>query len=139
MEDWDADLSPCNFANHSFPAERSSFIFGQHCSHPFDSRHSALFYLPLTSRPLEPEDPFATPHVFGRPERGTAAPKVCDTLASDEFRANLWCGMSSDRETQIFSRCPPESCFPFRATGAKIQNNCNRSNIGFQAIQRNRG
>ena len=26
MEDWDADLSPCNFATTKFPAERSSFI-----------------------------------------------------------------------------------------------------------------
>ena len=29
--------------------------------------------------------------------------------------------------------------FPFRATGPKIQNNLNRSKVGFQAIQKNWG
>ena len=39
MEDWDADLSPCNFATTHFPAEGSSFITLELRDHPFDSLH----------------------------------------------------------------------------------------------------
>ena len=40
MEDWGADLSPCDFATTHFPAERSSFITLKLRDHPFDSLHS---------------------------------------------------------------------------------------------------
>ena len=44
MEDWDADLSPCNFATSHFRAERSSYLL-QLRDRPFDSLH-LKFYLP---------------------------------------------------------------------------------------------
>ena len=55
MEDWDADLSPCNFVTTHFPAERSSFITLSHCN--FATTHLTAcildFYLPSTSRPMK--------------------------------------------------------------------------------------
>ena len=47
MEDWDADLSPCNFATAHFPAEISSFISLQHLTDL-----SLVGYLSVTSRPM---------------------------------------------------------------------------------------
>ena len=44
MEDWGADLSPCNFATPHFPAERNSFISLYLCDCPL---------LPRTSRPMK--------------------------------------------------------------------------------------
>ena len=51
MEDWGADLSPCNFATTHFPAERSSFITRDH---QFDSLHSE-FLSPLNFATHETE------------------------------------------------------------------------------------
>ena len=61
MEDWHADLSPCNFATTHFPAERSSLISLQLRYHPFDSLHSEVLS-PLNLATHEMEDPSATPH-----------------------------------------------------------------------------
>ena len=63
MEDWDANLSPCNFATAHFPAERSSLINLQLRDHPFDSLHSE-FLSPLNFATHETEDPFATPQII---------------------------------------------------------------------------
>ena len=63
MSDWDADLSPCNFATTHFPAERSSLISLQLRDHPFDSLHFACLS-PFNFATHETEDPFATPHVM---------------------------------------------------------------------------
>ena len=60
MEDWDADLSPCNFVTTHFPAERSSFITLYLRDHPFDSLHSEILS-PLNFATHEMEDPFAAP------------------------------------------------------------------------------
>ena len=62
MQDWDVDLSPCNFATTHFPAERSSFIILQLRDHPFDSLHSE-FLSPLNFATHETEDPFAMPQI----------------------------------------------------------------------------
>ena len=42
MKDWDADLSPCNFATTHFPVERISLITPQLRDHPFDRFHCAF-------------------------------------------------------------------------------------------------
>ena len=55
MEDWGADLPPCNFATIHFPAERSSFITLQLRDHPFDGLLSE-FLSPLNFATDETED-----------------------------------------------------------------------------------
>ena len=60
MEDWDADLSLCNFATTHFPAERSSCISLQLRDHSFNSFYSA-FQSPFNFATHEIEVPYATP------------------------------------------------------------------------------
>ena len=60
MEDWDADLPPCDFATTHIPAERSIFISLELRDHPFDSLHS-VFLSPFNFATHEMEDPFAAP------------------------------------------------------------------------------
>ena len=59
MEDWDADLSPRNFATTHIPSKRSSFISVQLRDYPFDSLHSD-FSSPFDFATHEMEDPFST-------------------------------------------------------------------------------
>ena len=56
MEDWDADLSPCNFATTHVPAEINTFISLQLRDHPFNSLHPD-FLSPLNFATHETEDP----------------------------------------------------------------------------------
>ena len=62
MEDWDANLSPCNFATTHVPAERSRQNTLQLRDHPFDSLQSE-FVSPSNFATHETEDPFATPQI----------------------------------------------------------------------------
>ena len=61
MEDWGADLSPCNFATTHFLKQEAIL---SHCN--FATAHLTVcilhVHLPLTLRPNEKEDPFATHH-----------------------------------------------------------------------------
>ena len=62
MEDWEAFLSPCNFATAHVPAG-SIVITLSLRDHQFDSLHSE-FLSPLNFSTHETEDPFATPQVM---------------------------------------------------------------------------
>ena len=63
MEDWDADLSPYNFATTHFPQKEAVLSPCNFATTPFDSLHSEILS-PLNFATHKMEDPFATPQIL---------------------------------------------------------------------------
>ena len=105
MEDWDANVSPCNFATTHFPAERSSFIPLQLRDHSFDSLRSE-FLSPFNFATHETEDPFATPHLHCQNLRVQTPAKFQRTP-----KGRGGGGKTGGGGAKLTRRPPTENCF----------------------------